>query len=61
MVILMDGCENEKLLSECDNFVKRLTSVNKDVEIEDVKVWSSNRGKHYCAMRVMMRKAPIMI
>jgi len=24
MLILMDGCENEKLLNECEGFVKRL-------------------------------------
>lgn len=31
ILILMDGCENDKLLSECDGFVKRLENTYKGI------------------------------
>lgn len=60
-LILLDGCENEKLLNECEGFMKRLENTYKGIEIEGMKVWSSNRGKYYCAMRVITKKSILSI
>jgi zinc transporter 2 len=55
MVLLMDGCEDPQLIDKTNEFVKTLKNEYPNIEIEGLRVWSSNRGKSYLAMKVIMK------
>jgi hypothetical protein len=51
-VLLLDGCEDKEMIKRVEYMVKRLEEKNKGVKIGEVKLWSSNRGKHYMALKI---------
>jgi len=52
----MDGCENPNILNKVDYFLRILQQNHPNITVEGVKVWSSNRGKYYCTMKVILPK-----
>ena len=54
MVLLMDGCEDPQLIDKTNEFVKTLKNEYPNIDIEGLRIWSSNRGKSYLAMKVII-------
>jgi hypothetical protein len=46
----MDGSENPELITEVEDYLSNLSKSCEHIEFTELRVWSSNRGKHYCAM-----------
>jgi Co/Zn/Cd efflux system component len=53
LVFLLDGCTDDKLLTD----IEQQLATDEAVEaVEDLKVWSTNRGKHYGGLRVRVKR-----
>lgn len=53
LLFLLDGCTDRKLLADIDGQLAREEAVE---AVENLKVWSTNRGKHYGALRVRVKR-----
>ena len=56
IVLLMDGCENPELVNKVEAFVRELKEGHEGMEVEGLRVWSSNRGKNYMTIKVTLKR-----
>ena len=48
----MDGCESEELVNQLQYNMRILQDKYSHIEFSEMKLWSSNRGKNYCALKI---------
>ena len=51
VLLLLDASHSEEMVS---GIKKELSKMKEVKEIKDLKIWSTNRGKHYAAVKVTM-------
>lgn len=52
----MDGCENPELVKKVEAFVRELKEGHEGMEVDGLRVWSSNRGKSYMTIKVTLKR-----
>jgi solute carrier family 30 (zinc transporter), member 2 len=52
MLFLLDGCTDQQLI---DQVTKELADNAAVENVESLRLWSTNRGKHYGALRVRVK------
>jgi solute carrier family 30 (zinc transporter), member 2 len=53
LILLLDGCTNPQIVEEIEKAVNSYSVVKK---VESLRIWSTNRGKVYGALRVSVGK-----
>ena len=53
VLLLLDASHDKELVQEVSGELKAIKGVN---DIQEFKLWSTNRGKHYAAFKVKMGK-----